>query len=79
MDGLRARLDAEPDDAGGWLLLARSYDHLGRNARQSMLTNVRRALGKTDVEFESKLLGKSLTNNLWSHSRQVRHFAAVSN
>lgn len=58
--GLRARLAAEPDDAGGWLLLARSYDHLGRNAEAIDAYERARALGKSDVEFETALLGKSL-------------------
>jgi hypothetical protein len=61
VDGLRARLDVEPDDAGGWLLLARSYDHLGRNVEAIDAYERARSLGKADVEFESKLLGKSLT------------------
>jgi len=61
VNGLRARLEVEPEDAGGWLLLARSYDHLGRNADAIDAYERARALGKADVEFESSLLGKSLT------------------
>lgn len=61
VDGLRARLEAEPDDAGGWLLLARSYDHLDRNAEAIDAYERARSLGKTDVDFESSLLGKSIT------------------
>jgi tetratricopeptide (TPR) repeat protein len=30
VDDLAARLQADPDDAKGWLLLAKSYKHLGR-------------------------------------------------
>jgi len=59
--GLRERLEAEPDDAGGWLLLARSYDHLGRNPEAIDAYERARALGKSDLEFESALLGKSLS------------------
>ncbi len=29
--GLADRLEREPDDAGSWLLLAKSYDHLDRH------------------------------------------------
>ncbi len=67
VDGLRARLKVEPDDAGGWLLLARSYDHLDRNAEAIDAYERARALGKADVEFESSLLGKSLTAKPITH------------
>ena len=30
VDGLKARLQANPDDVNGWVLLARSYQHLQR-------------------------------------------------
>lgn len=59
VDGLRDRLDAEPDDAGGWLLLAKSYQHLGRDA-EALEAYVRaQALGKSDADFEATLLGTS--------------------
>jgi len=67
VDGLRARLDVEPEDAGGWLLLARSYDHLGRNNEAIDAYERARALGKADAEFELSLLGKSLTENPIAH------------
>ena len=35
VDDFAARLEKEPDDAGGWLLLARSYEHLGRTKEAS--------------------------------------------
>lgn len=58
--GLRARLEREPDDAGGWLLLAQSYDHMGQHADALDAYERARALGKTDTSFEAKLLGKAL-------------------
>lgn len=59
VDGLRDRLDAEPDDAGGWLLLAKSYQHLGRDA-EALEAYVRaQALGKSDPDLEASLLGAS--------------------
>lgn len=39
--GLEERLREDPDDGEGWLLLAKSYDHLGR--RQESLTAYARA------------------------------------
>jgi len=62
VDGLSARLEDEPDDAGGWLLLAQSYDHLGRYADASDAYRRAQALGKTDIAFEALLLGKILAN-----------------
>jgi cytochrome c-type biogenesis protein CcmH len=32
VDGLRAKMEKNPEDGSGWMLLARSYDHLGRHA-----------------------------------------------
>lgn len=59
VDGLRERLLAEPDDAGGWLLLAKSYQHLGRDA-EALEAYVRaQALGKSDADLEASLLGVS--------------------
>lgn len=60
VDGLRARLENNPDDAGGWLLLAQSYQHLGRHD-EALAAYVRaQALGKTDEKFEAQLLGAKL-------------------
>jgi len=56
VDGLSARLQREPDDAGGWLLLARSYDLLGRDAEAIAAYERAKALGKTDAVFEASLL-----------------------
>ena len=55
VDGLAARLHENPDDAGGWLLLAKSYEYLGdpAEARDAYARAV--ALGISDIEFEAKL------------------------
>jgi tetratricopeptide (TPR) repeat protein len=59
LDGLRAKLEKNPDDGSGWMLLARSYDHLGQHADAIDAYERARALGNADVEFEASLLGKS--------------------
>ena len=53
--GLEARLAENPDDAKGWLLLAKSYDHLGRSAEAKEAYDKAAALGMTDAAFESRL------------------------
>lgn len=52
VDGLRARLDKKPDDADGWILLARSYEHLGRNQEAASAYDRAKQLGKTDATLE---------------------------
>jgi hypothetical protein len=52
LDGLRERLEKEPDDAGGWLLLAKSYKHLGQSEEANAAYERARSLGKTDAAFE---------------------------
>ena len=55
VDGLADRLQTEPDDVGGWLLLARSYEHLGRHTDASTAYGRAKALGETDNQFEEAL------------------------
>jgi len=52
VDGLRNRLQQDPDDAAGWLLLARSYEHLGRHPEAMLAYQRARSLGKTDLKLE---------------------------
>lgn len=52
LDGLKARLKKDPDDAGSWLLLAKSYRHLGQSREANDAYDKARALGKTDPAFE---------------------------
>jgi cytochrome c-type biogenesis protein CcmH len=53
--GLEARLAENPEDAKGWLLLARSYDHLGDNDEAWNAYSRARDLGMTDETLELKL------------------------
>lgn len=55
LGGLEARLEENPGDAKGWLLLARSYDHLGDSARAWDAYLRARELGTTDDALELKL------------------------
>jgi hypothetical protein len=64
VDGLAARLENEPDDADGWILLARSYQHIGRHAEALDAYQHARALGKTDIDLEATLLGEDLSEQL---------------
>jgi len=59
--GLEQRLADNPDDAKGWLLLAKSYNHLGQNEKASSAYARAAELGQTDEEFELKLVQESLT------------------
>ena len=53
--GLEARLVENPDDAKGWLLLAKSHDHLGdQRAAWAAYTRARN-LGMSDASFEIAL------------------------
>lgn len=60
--GLQARLAENPDDAKGWLLLAKSYEYLGdpAEARDAYARAV--TLGMSDIEFEAKLNETWLTD-----------------
>ena len=55
LDGLKTRLEKNPADGDGWLLLAKSYRHLGRipEARDAYANAV--ANGSSETEFESLL------------------------
>ena len=55
LGGLEARLADNPDDAKGWLLLAKSYDHLGRTADAQDAYAKAAALGMTDAALEGRL------------------------
>jgi cytochrome c-type biogenesis protein CcmH len=53
--GLEARLADHPEDAKGWVLLARSHDHLGNNAKAWSAYSRARDLGMSDAALEIKL------------------------
>lgn len=54
--GLEARLRQNPEDGGGWLLLAKSYHHLSRDMEAKAAYRKAVSLGKEDPALE-KLLG----------------------
>lgn len=70
--GLAERLQSEPDDAKGWLLLARSYEHLGRPREASAAYERAKALGQTDPKFEESL---SLAGELTTRSAESSQIA----
>ena len=53
--GLEMRLQEHPDDAKGWLLLAKSYDHLGRGHDAVAAYEKATQLGLTDSGLEARL------------------------
>lgn len=53
--GLEARLAENPDDAKGWILLARSHDHLGNKEKAWSAYSRARELGMVDESLELKL------------------------
>jgi len=55
VDGLAEKLKQHPDDGDSWLLLARSYDHLGRHEEARAAYAKAEALGKSDPSLESAL------------------------
>ena len=59
LSGLEERLRQDPDDAGGWLLLAQSYQHLGRDDDARAAYEKARALGKSDTKLDATLGGES--------------------
>lgn len=55
VDGLEERLKEESGDAKGWLLLARSYQHLNRLEEAAQAYARASALGMSDVKLASSL------------------------
>lgn len=53
--GLQQRLEEDPDDAKGWLLLAKSYDHLGRSQDAAAAYDKASALGVSDSDLKARL------------------------
>lgn len=55
LDGLVQRLEENPGDGKGWLLLARSYDHVGRSEDAAAAYGKASALGVSDTDLEARL------------------------
>jgi hypothetical protein len=50
----------QPEDGAGWLLLAQSYDHLGRADEAKTAYERARALGKIHPALEASLYGEAI-------------------
>ena len=59
VDGLEERLVQEPNDADGWILLARSYEHIGSRAEAIAAYDNAKSLGKTDPTLDKSLSGET--------------------
>lgn len=57
--GLAASLEENPEDGKGWLLLAKSYQHLGRPEEAREAYARARALGETDATLEPMMAGET--------------------
>ena len=66
--GLEHRLGENPDDGRGWLLLAKSYEHLGRyeDARTAFARAA--ALGVTDDRLPQSTVTPQAAIDLWAGS-----------
>ena len=60
--GLEAKLRDHPGDASGWLLLARSYDHIGRIAQARDAYRQAVVLGVEDSALAQRLNGNTATD-----------------
>lgn len=76
--GLEERLSNEPDDAKGWLLLAKTYQHLGRNddARTAYAKAV--ALGQPDATFAESLTGAATAEVAANDGAQIHGRVSIS-
>lgn len=63
LSGLEQRLAENPEDGKGWLLLAKSYDHLGRAEAAQNAYAKASALGVTDAVLGEKLAGAHATGS----------------
>ena len=59
VDGLKERLEQEPNDADGWILLARSYEHIGHRTEAIAAYDHAKSLGKTDPTLDKSLSGET--------------------
>ena len=59
--GLEDRLRDNPDDGKGWLLLAKSYRHMGRMDEARDAYRKAEVLGVSEPVFVAKLLGQPET------------------
>lgn len=63
LTGLEQRLRDDPSDAKGWLLLAKSYSHLGRSEDAAVAYAKASDLGVVDEEYQVKLADAESTDS----------------
>ena len=63
--GLETRLASDPTDGKGWLLLAKSYDHLGRGQEAREAYDRAASLGMADARFEMTLAQRTFAAEDW--------------
>ena len=80
VDGLGNRLKQQPDDANGWILLARSYEHLGQLSEAATAYGRARDLGKTDLKLDQSLasVGQPTEDSAASRSPAIRGRLSLS-
>lgn len=78
VSGLEERLANEPDDAKGWLLLAKTYQHLGRNDDAGTAYDKAVALGQSDAKFAESLRNPAATNAAARDGVQIRGRVSLS-
>lgn len=61
--GLEERLQQHPDDGKGWLLLAKSYRHLGRMDAARDAYQKADELGNSDTTVAAQLYGLTITES----------------
>jgi cytochrome c-type biogenesis protein CcmH len=69
--GLEERLRQQPDDGKGWLLLAKSYDHLGRKADSVNAYTRARELGVEDNAPPASVAGEAPATRYPHDSRGI--------
>jgi hypothetical protein len=72
VDGLAARLEENPDDGKGWLLLAQSYDHMGRSEEAQAAYAKAKALGEYNEALENATTGAAAATAPVSADNGVR-------
>ncbi|MFK8051290.1 MAG: tetratricopeptide repeat protein [Halioglobus sp.] len=78
LDGLIQRLEREPEDVDGWVLLGKSYHHLGRWDESAAAFDMAKTLGYTgappplDDAAKQKMAPRSRQPNLFA-SAETRH------
>lgn len=74
--GLEQRLQEDPGNAKDWLLLAKSYDHLGQRQQAADAYTRAESLGLSDSALATRINGKADPTN--NHSPVIRGRISVS-